>query len=191
MLQEKGVPEVKISLEFSPKAQSHPSLLAVSPPFQQNSFLKVNPFHYVDAQAVAQFSEDNLPVLPIEIFCNNALSSLEITSKYLLENEQMSVGEIASILNRDYKTVWGAYQSAKHKMSERIIDCPHDDSKVLVPLSIFFDRNLGMFESLVCFLKESYHLRFCQISRLVLRDQRTIWVTYDRAKKKRNNYEHN
>jgi predicted DNA-binding protein (UPF0251 family) len=40
-------------------------------------------------------------------------------------------------------------------------------------------------EAIVCYLKEILRLRFSEIAELLNRDQRTIWVTYANAKKKK------
>jgi len=51
-----------------------------------------------------------------------------------------------------------------------------------IPISIF--KNNSPLEALVKYLKESLNLSLSEISRLLNRDQRTIWITYDNAKKK-------
>ena len=50
-----------------------------------------------------------------------------------------------------------------------------------IPISIF--KNNSPLEALVKYLKENLNLSLSEISRLLNRDQRTIWVTYDNAKK--------
>ena len=52
---------------------------------------------------------------------------------------------------------------------------------IQVPLSIFI--NNSPLESLVKYLKESLGLRLNEISRLLNRDERTIWITYNNSKK--------
>jgi hypothetical protein len=61
----------------------------------------------------------------------------------------------------------------------------HHIRSVNIPTSIFKNRGLSVLESLVVFLKEEYELHFHDISKLLNRDDRTIWTVYDRAKKKR------
>ena len=51
-----------------------------------------------------------------------------------------------------------------------------------IPISIF--KNNSPLEALVKYLKENLDLSLSEISRLLNRDQRTIWITYDNAKKK-------
>jgi hypothetical protein len=55
---------------------------------------------------------------------------------------------------------------------------------ITVPLSIFQDRRLGGMESLVKHLREVEQLRNRDIARVLLRDDRTIWTMYSRAKEK-------
>jgi DNA-binding CsgD family transcriptional regulator len=54
---------------------------------------------------------------------------------------------------------------------------------VRIPLSIFAAR-LSPAEALVKYLKEQEKLRYADIARLLNRDQRGIWCTYQRAQKK-------
>lgn len=53
-----------------------------------------------------------------------------------------------------------------------------------IPISILKNRKLGMLESVTCYLKEEKNLKYSQIAKMLNRDQRTIWATYDKAKKK-------
>lgn len=55
-----------------------------------------------------------------------------------------------------------------------------------VPIGIFNHKELGMLESLVKFLKENKNQKYSNIGRLLDRDQRTIWNTYNKATKKNN-----
>jgi predicted DNA-binding protein (UPF0251 family) len=54
--------------------------------------------------------------------------------------------------------------------------------ELLIPLSIL--ENNSSLEAIVLYLKDFLKMRFNQISVLLNRDQRTIWVTYSNAKKK-------
>lgn len=55
--------------------------------------------------------------------------------------------------------------------------------EILVPISIF-SKDLSSLEIIVKYLKENLGIRFNSISKLLNRDQRTIWTTYHNAKKK-------
>jgi len=57
-------------------------------------------------------------------------------------------------------------------------------TEISLPLSMFKDRRVGMLEQTVVYLKDSEELKFSQIAKLLNRDQRTIWVTYHKAKEK-------
>lgn len=54
-----------------------------------------------------------------------------------------------------------------------------------VPSYIFLDRDLAPLESVAEYLKEEKGLSYHEIAVLTGRNDRTIWTTYNRAKKKR------
>jgi len=59
-----------------------------------------------------------------------------------------------------------------------------DERYINIPSFIFRDRELAALEAIVIYLKDSHGMTYAQIARLLNRDQRTIWTTYTRAKKK-------
>ena len=59
-----------------------------------------------------------------------------------------------------------------------------EDRYVNIPSFVFRDRNLAALEAIVVYLKDSQGMTYAQIARLLNRDDRTIWTTYTRAKKK-------
>lgn len=126
-------------------------------------------------------SKNEQILLPVCIFNNSSLSALEAISKFLKEEKGMRYCEISSILNRDSKTIWGAYNNAKRKMSERL---NIENSCFQLPFYIFKDRTFGTLEVIVRHLKEELNLRYCQIASLLNRDDRTIWTVYNRVKRK-------
>ena len=93
--------------------------------------------------------------------------------------------KIAIILNRDDRTIWGAYNSSKIKMPEEF-DFGH--SNFSIPLSVLSDRNVSTLEAITEYLKENYRLKYSQIACLLNRNDRTVWTVYNRAKKKRRKY---
>ena len=119
--------------------------------------------------------------LPINIFSNGA-SGLESISKHLREAIGLRYCKIADLLNRDDRTIWGAYKSANEKSS---FGLSFEESSIKIPLSIFKDRSLSVLEALAEYLKEELNLRYCKIAILLNKDPRTIWTVYNRAKKKR------
>ena len=119
--------------------------------------------------------------LPINIFSNGA-SGLESISIYLKESIGLRFCKIAHLLNRDDRTIWGAYKSANEKSS---LDLSFEESNIKIPLSIFEDRSLSVLEVIVEYLKEELNFRLCKIAVLLNKDPRTVWTVYSRAKKKR------
>ncbi len=59
-----------------------------------------------------------------------------------------------------------------------------EERYVNIPSFIFRDRSLAALESVVVYLKDSQGMNYAQIAKLLNRDDRTIWTTYQRAKKK-------
>lgn len=53
-----------------------------------------------------------------------------------------------------------------------------------VPVSIFKNDKLSALETIVKYLKENKNLKYIEIAKLLNRDQRTIWATYNKASKK-------
>ena len=56
---------------------------------------------------------------------------------------------------------------------------------IVIPSSIFQDRDLSVLEAIVEYFKEKKELKYSEIARLLNRDDRTIWTSYQRAKEKR------
>ncbi len=64
----------------------------------------------------------------------------------------------------------------------------HDTNIALsIPSSIFRDTNLGIMEAVTKYLKEEQNLSFHQIAAILGRDDRVVWVTYNKACKKKKN----
>ncbi len=53
-----------------------------------------------------------------------------------------------------------------------------------LPVSIFKNNSLSALEAIVKYLKEEHNFSYVEISRLLNRSNKTIWITYQRAKKK-------
>jgi len=64
---------------------------------------------------------------------------------------------------------------------------PGDKSQleILLPSTIFCDRNIGVLESVVVYLKEQHKLGFSKIGTLLNRNRKTIWTVYQRSIEKR------
>ena len=121
-------------------------------------------------------------LIPISVFEAENLSSLEIVCKYLKEELDLGYSKIATLLNRDNRTIWTTYQNALSKRKERL---PVNDSKFHIPISILANRKLSVLESIVSYLKDNFNLRYSEISALLNRDERNIWAVYNRWKKKK------
>ena len=118
-------------------------------------------------------------LLPLAIFRND-LSTLEIIAKYLHEEKKFSLVEIGSLLQRDERTIWHAYQRATKKNISLTIQ----DSTVNVPLSIFSNRKYAPLEALVSWLKEKYSFSFTNIAQQLQLSPKTVWTVYHRYQKK-------
>lgn len=134
-------------------------------------------------------SEDIL--MPVSIF-RKGLSGLEAISKYLKDNLGLRFCDIASMINRDDRTIWNAYSSAKKKCEEEAEEeFLVEESNYSIPLSMFNDRMLSVLEIITCYLKESFGLKYSEIASLINKNDRTVWTVYNRAQKKRRNVQNN
>ncbi len=57
---------------------------------------------------------------------------------------------------------------------------------IVLPISIFNEK-LGMLEAASLYLKDKVGLSFNEIAKLLKRDYKTIWTSYNKAKKKLKN----
>jgi len=121
--------------------------------------------------------------VPCCIFKERSLGILEALTKYLKEELGLGYNEIASLLNRDNRVIWRTYNNARKKLKKKLAA---DKKTIWIPVSIFTDRKLGLLESLTKYLKENIEMTNHQIACALNRDNRTIWTSYSRAKKKSN-----
>lgn len=117
--------------------------------------------------------------IPSCIFDNSKLSIFEAIVKYLKENKDLELKQVSELLNKGYNTVWTTYSNARKKMGDKfkIVNC------VVIPISIFEDKNLTVFENVVKYLKEEAGLSNKKIGLMLHRNNKTIWTIYNRAKK--------
>ena len=125
--------------------------------------------------------KDKSTKIPIGIFDNNVLGSLEAIVKYLKEAEKINFSKIAKLLNRSNKTIWATYQKAHKKLPSPFEGL---STKILVPASIFSNREFSILESLVGFIKDLGYSNH-EVGVMLRLDDRTIWTVYDRTKRKR------
>jgi len=121
--------------------------------------------------------------VPCCIFKERSLGILEALAKYLKEELDLSYNEIASLLNRDNRVIWRTYSNARKKLKKKLAA---DKKTIWIPISVFTNRKLGLLESLTKYLKEDIEMTNYEIARALNRDNRTIWTSYSRAKKKSN-----
>ncbi len=120
--------------------------------------------------------------IPISLFLNKA-GPLESLVKYLKDEKKLETKVIAEKLNRNIQTIFTTYHNAKNQKIK------FNEKGQTVPLYIFSKDDKSILESLVFYMKDSLKLRFCEISKILDRDNRTIWIYYHRytAKTKQKN----
>ena len=118
--------------------------------------------------------------IPLGIFSNKFLSTLEAVVKYTKENLKLRFVEIANNLNRSSKTIWTTYRNASKKMPSEFSDFSED---IIIPFSVFSDRRYSTLESLVIHLKK-LDMSNREIAKALNLDDSTIWTIASRAKKK-------
>jgi hypothetical protein len=123
--------------------------------------------------------KDSIIQVPVSIF-NNDLAPLEAVALFLKENLGYTLHKIASLLNRDDRTIWLTYDNASKKNVKLNLK-----SEVYIPLSIFSDRKLSILENLASYLIEIRKFSVKQISALTGKHQKTVWTVYSRAQKKK------
>ena len=119
--------------------------------------------------------------IPVSIFDNEELSILEAVCKYLKEGLKLRFHQIALLLNRNDRTIWVTYNNSLKKRKEKL---SLKKSEISIPISLLKNRKLTVFEIIALYLKDNYRLNYHQISVLLKRDERNIWTTYQRARKK-------
>jgi hypothetical protein len=111
--------------------------------------------------------------IPISLFLSKT-APLESLVKYLKDEKKIEIKTIAKRLNRNIQTIFTTYRNAK-KQKISFNECGQK-----VPLYIFSKDDKSILESLVFYMKDSLGLRFCEISKNLNRDNRTVWIYYHR-----------
>jgi len=78
----------------------------------------------------------------------------------------MSYHKIGELLGRNERTVWTSYKRAKEKQEEAFSE---EKEGILIPISVFKDNELTIFESIISYLREK-EIRYSEIARLLNRD---------------------
>ncbi|HIJ01191.1 TPA: hypothetical protein HA363_00935 [Candidatus Woesearchaeota archaeon] len=148
-------------------------------------------------------STDNFQQDPAEAQFNRASNSISINSPaeimvpvhivnhksalqaivFYLKSLGMSYSKIASVLNRDERTIWCTYDKARRKFSENqgVLE---EKSDYYISLSAIKSRNFSVLESIVMYLNTEYDLSINEISILLGKKYRTIWTIHRRIRKK-------
>ena len=119
--------------------------------------------------------------IPVGIFANDSLGSLESIVKYLKEELKLKFSKIGKLLNRSNKTIWATYHNAAKKMPSAFGIISRD---IMIPVSAISDRSYSTLESVVGFIKNLDYTNH-EVAAMLHLDDRTIWSVYDRVKKKR------
>ena len=120
--------------------------------------------------------------VPLSVFKNDYLSSLETIVKYLRENLLLSFKQIALLTNRNNIALAVTYRNAKKKLEAKFVE---EISPYSIPVSVLQDRNISVLENVVSYMKDTFGLTYHKIAVLLNRNDRTIWTVYQRAKKKK------
>ena len=121
--------------------------------------------------------------VPISVFKNDCLGSLENIVKYLRENLLLSFKQIAALTNRNEIALAVTYRNAKKKLAAKFVI--EEISPYSIPVSVLKDRKISVLENITFYLKDNFGLAYHAIAVLLNRDDRTIWTVYQRALKKK------
>lgn len=119
--------------------------------------------------------------IPIGVFGNDRLSSLEAIVKYLKEDLKLKFSKIGKLLNRSGKTIWATYHNSIRKMPSSFGLVSRD---IMIPASALSDRAYSTLESVVGFIKNLDYSNH-EAALMLHLDDSTIWTVYAKVKKKR------
>ncbi|HLG24817.1 MAG TPA: hypothetical protein VI564_07855 [Candidatus Nanoarchaeia archaeon] len=119
--------------------------------------------------------------IPSFILRDENLGILEAVTKYLKEEFGLTYHKIAKLLNRDDRVVWVTYNKASKKKKEKF---SVGEPNIMIPVFVFSNTFFGPLESLSKYLVEEKKMDFISISKLLKRDNRSIWACYHRSKSK-------
>tara|TARA_Y100000310_G_scaffold241784_1_gene245866 strand:+ start:28114 stop:29121 length:1008 start_codon:yes stop_codon:yes gene_type:complete len=122
---------------------------------------------------------ENQPFVPEDIF-SEKLGSFESIVKFLVENYDLTVPEIAHFLNRPYTSIWNSYASSRKKFPAKFALKPSRP----IPVSILRETEFGVLENIVAYLRDSLEFSFHKISVMISRDERTVWAAYKNKNEK-------
>jgi len=108
--------------------------------------------------------------VPISVFKNEYLSSLETIVKYLRENLLLSFRQIGALTNRNEIALAVTYRNAKKKLAEKFVI--EEISPYYIPVTILQDRNISVLENVVSYLKDTFGLSYHKIALLLNRKRK-------------------
>lgn len=137
------------------------------------------------AQAAPAIEERGLAAqqtVPITLIAQQQIGSLEAVCHHL-RTQGLRYAEIAILLNRDPRTIWVSCWNARQRLSGRALASQPGDLRI--PLAIFANRQLGILEAVVVYLREEQGMKPWQIAQLLKRDPRVIATVWQCARRKR------
>jgi hypothetical protein len=158
---------------------------------RQNTQRIAHEYGITPRELLSSLSEKKI-LIPISAFLSDNCP-LECVVKHLRDVEGLSINEIASLLKRDYTTIWRTYKNSmakspaeSHSNDEKKVykKLSLDAAEIKFPVEIFADSRLSVLESAVLFLKEQFALSLHEIASVMNRNDRTIWTVLHRAEVK-------
>ena len=109
-------------------------------------------------------------------------------NKENLSDDNELIKALSEVKLKDFLKIFIKHLKHEHELdSEQISELfgRKITREVLLPVSIFYNEELGCLETIVRYLKDEFNLKFHEIAVLLNRNDRTIWATYNIACKKR------
>jgi hypothetical protein len=161
--------------ENSSKEREIDRLISQSKEFSKK-YAELKPF----LEKIQSVLEEKKPEyqIPVSAFKTNKLGMLEITVKYLVEENELTIQQISKLLNRSYTTIHSTYQKTKQKHPEKFAVKKGFGISAL----IFSNRKVSPLHSITSYLKDEKQMTFTQIAKALDRDVRNISFTYHKYK---------
>jgi DNA-directed RNA polymerase specialized sigma24 family protein len=104
------------------------------------------------------------------------VKALDLILDELKEEYSLNKKEIAEVMMSKLKE--------KYNLSKKeILNTIKSSEETKIPVTIF-SKDIGALESLVKYMKENLNMSYSKISKLLSRNERTIWTAYSKAKEK-------
>ena len=165
----------KISIDFLSKKHNIPKSEFVK---FLNNFSKNKKLAISENTLTENISNEKLEV-PCGIF--REISPLEALVKYLRENKKISYKTISEIIGRSESGLRATYSNVTRKYP-KIIFSELEISGPILDLKLY-DKKLSVLEWVSNTLKKS-GLKYSEISKILNKDERTVWTTNNRAERK-------